>query len=382
MWKKIVIGVVVAVVVLAGGAWVYSTYLAPPPEPEIDEQPEEQVTQVVAATGIVVPAQWATLSSRTGGLVEEVLVVEGDQVQEGQLIVQLDNTDLEHAVGQAEAALATAQATLSQVEAPARPEELAMAQAGLAAAQAQLGKLRSGASEEEITAARGAMKTAELALQQAQAAYDEVAWMEEIAEMPQALALQQATVEYEIAKASYEALVRGASKEDIAAAQAEVDRARASLSLLAAGSRPEDVAVAEAHVAEVEAALAQAVSALDDASLTAPFKGAIGAVLVREGEMVSPGAPVAVLGDVSEFRIETTDLNEVDLYLIHEGQSVDLTFEALPGKSIKGAVARIAPMASLEQGGTNYEVTIDMETQDPDLRWGMTAFVDIFVGGQ
>jgi HlyD family secretion protein len=382
MWKKIVIGVVVAVVVLAGGAWAYSTYLAPPPEPEIAEEPEEQVTQVVAATGIVVPAQWATLSFRTGGLVEEVLVVEGDQVEEGQLIVQLDSSDLGHAVAQAEAALTTAQATLSQVEAPARPEELAMAQAGLAAAQAQLAKLRSGASDEEITAARGALETAELALLQAQAAYDEVAWMEEIAEMPQALALQQATVEYEIAKASYEALVRGASAEDIAAAQAEVDRARASLSLLGAGSRPEDVAVAQAHVTEVEAALAQAVSALEDASLTAPFDGTIGAVLVRAGEMVTPGAPVAVLGDVSEFRIETTDLNEVDLYLIHTGQSVDLTFEALPGKSIEGVVTRIAPMASLEQGGTNYEVTIDMETQDPDLRWGMTAFVDIFVGGQ
>jgi len=91
---------------------------------------------------------------------------------------------------------------------------------------------------------------------------------------------------------------------------------------------------------------------------------------------------VVVMGDVSEFEIQTTDLNEVDLYLLDVGQNVDLTFEALPGKSIKGVLAQIAPMASLEQGGTNYEVTIEMENQDPDLRWGMTAFVDIFVGGQ
>jgi multidrug efflux pump subunit AcrA (membrane-fusion protein) len=382
MVKKIVIGVVVAAIVLAGGAWFYTGYLAPQPEPEISEEPEEQVTQVVAATGIVLPSRWATLSFRTGGVVKEVLVAEGDQVQEGQLLVQLDSSDLDDVVGQAEAALGTAQATLAQVEAPARLEELAMAQASLAAAQAQLAKLRSGASAEEITAARGAMETAGLALQQAQAAYDEVAWMEEIREMPQALALQQATMEYEIAKANYEALVRGASAEDIAAAQAEVDRARASLSLLNSGSRPEDVAVAQAHVREAEVALARAVSALDDASLVAPFDGTIGAVLVRAGEMVSTGVAVVVMGDVSEFEIQTTDLNEVDLYLIDVGQTVDLTFEALPAKSIKGVVAQIAPMASLEQGGTNYEVTIEMENQDPDLRWGMTAFVDIFVGGQ
>jgi multidrug efflux pump subunit AcrA (membrane-fusion protein) len=382
MVKKIVIGVVVAAIVLAGGAWFYTGYLAPQPEPEISEEPEEQVTQVVAATGIVLPSRWATLSFRTGGVVKEVLVAEGDQVQEGQLLVQLDSSDLDDVVGQAEAALGTAQATLAQVEAPARLEELAMAQASLAAAQAQLAKLRSGASAEEITAARGAMETAGLALQQAQAAYDEVAWMEEIREMPQALALQQATMEYEIAKANYEALVRGASAEDIAAAQAEVDRARASLSLLNSGSRPEDVAVAQAHVREAEVALARAVSALDDASLVAPLDGTIGAVLVRAGEMVSTGVAVVVMGDVSEFEIQTTDLNEVDLYLIDVGQTVDLTFEALPAKSIKGVVAQIAPMASLEQGGTNYEVTIEMENQDPDLRWGMTAFVDIFVGGQ
>ncbi|HUW96356.1 MAG TPA: efflux RND transporter periplasmic adaptor subunit, partial [Anaerolineae bacterium] len=102
----------------------------------------------------------------------------------------------------------------------------------------------------------------------------------------------------------------------------------------------------------------------------------------RQGERINPGAPAVVLGDVSEFKIETTDLNEVDLYLIQVGQTVDLTFDALPERSIRGVVNLIAPMASLEQGGTNYEVTIVLEEQDADLRWGMTAFVDIFVGAQ
>jgi multidrug resistance efflux pump len=257
-----------------------------------------------------------------------------------------------------------------------------VARAGLAAAQAHLAKLQSGAAEEEVTAAKGAMQIAALALQQAQAAYDEVSWMEEIAEMPQALALQQATVEYEIARAQYEALVRGASTEDIAAAQAEVDGAQASLSLLSAGARPEDVAVVESQVAQAEVALALAVSTLDDAALTAPFAGTVGVVLVRDGEMTGAGAPAVVLGDVGEFIIETTDLNEVDLYLLQVGQTVDVTFDALPGRSMRGVVTKIAPMASLEQGGTNYEITIELDEQDPDLRWGMTAFVDIFVGAR
>jgi len=382
MTRRMVIGVVVAVVVLAGGAWVYFNYLAPPPEAEIPEEPEGQVTQVVSATGVVVPSRWATLSFSMGGMVEEVLVEEGDQVNEGQLLVRLDDSDLAHAVAQAEVGLAMAQATLAQVEASPRQEELAVAQAGVAAAQAQLSKLRSGATEEEITAARGARETAAMALQQAQAAYDEVSWLEEIREMPQALALQRATAEYEIANARYETLVRGALAEDIAMAQAEVDRARASLALLKSGARLEDIGVAEAGVAQAELALAQAVSAIDDAALTAPFAGTVGALLVRAGEMVNPGAPAVILGDVGDFKIETTDLNEVDLYLISVGQTVDLTFDALPERSMRGVVRQIAPMASLEQGGTNYKVTIEFEEQNPDLRWGMTAFVDIFVGAR
>lgn len=379
MTRRTVIGVVVAIIVLVAGVWVYMTYLAPQPEPEVTEEPEE-TARVVPATGVVVPFRWATLSFQMGGRVEQVLVDEGDLVDELQLLVSLDGGDLQDAVAQAEAALATAQATLAQVQALPRDEELAVARASLASAQAQLSKLRTGATQEEITAARGALETATLAVQQAQAAYDEVAWLEEIREMPQALALQQATAEYEIARANYDALVKGPSSDDIAMAQADVDRARASLALLMAGARPEDIAVAEASLAQAELALSQARSALEDAELRAPFAATVGAVNVREGEMLSPGVPAVVLGDVSDFKVETTDLNEIEIHLLRVGQDVALTFDALPERTIRGTVTHISPMANLEQGGTNFTVTIELEEQDPDLRWGMTAFVDILVG--
>jgi len=42
-------------------------------------------------------------------------------------------------------------------------------------------------------------------------------------------------------------------------------------------------------------------------------------------------------------------------------------------------VAHIAPKSSEEQGGTNYKVTVALDEQNPELRWGMTAFVDITV---
>jgi HlyD family secretion protein len=54
-----------------------------------------------------------------------------------------------------------------------------------------------------------------------------------------------------------------------------------------------------------------------------------------------------------------------------------VTFDSLPGVRLQARVVEIAPMASSEQAGTNYTVTLDLEQTDPGLRWGMTAYVDI-----
>jgi HlyD family secretion protein len=111
--------------------------------------------------------------------------------------------------------------------------------------------------------------------------------------------------------------------------------------------------------------------------LTAPFEGTVGLVHVREGEEVLPGQTVLVLGDLSDLRVETTDLDEIDVAVVQPGQAVDLTFDALPDKVLPGRVVRVASMATPGQGATTYTVIIDFEETDPALRWGMTAFVDI-----
>jgi multidrug resistance efflux pump len=171
----------------------------------------------------------------------------------------------------------------------------------------------------------------------------------------------------------------GPSGEEIAGAQARIDQAQAQLDLLRTGARPEEIAVAQAQVAQAEAALAQAESALEKAELRASFPGIIGEIRVREGETVNAGVPLLTLGHLEHLRVETTDLNEIDIPLVRVGQEVRITFDALPERAIQGRVIRIAPMASLGEGGTNYTVIIELEHQDPDLRWGMTAFVDILV---
>jgi len=113
--------------------------------------------------------------------------------------------------------------------------------------------------------------------------------------------------------------------------------------------------------------------------LAAQFDGTIGTVYARQGEAVTPSQPLITIGDLGQLQIETTDLSEADVARVREGQNVQITFDALPGKTLAGTVKRIAPMSTPGQGGVNYTVTVTLDESDPALRWGMTAFVDIQV---
>jgi HlyD family secretion protein len=85
------------------------------------------------------------------------------------------------------------------------------------------------------------------------------------------------------------------------------------------------------------------------------------------------------LGDLSTLRVETTDLDEIDVARVAVGQQADVTFDALPERVFIGRIVRISPMAEPGTGGVNYTVILELDELDPVIRWGMTAFVDIEV---
>lgn len=424
MGRKIIIGALVICVFLSlsyckyperiqGSKEISSATVAAPEEDEVllaavPTAEEKVVNSVVAASGMIVPAEWVSLSFRRSGRVEEINIQEGDEVVAGERLVQLERTELEGAVAQAEAALATTKAQLALTQAMAREEELAAAQADLEAAQsdfvsaqadlargeAGLRQLESGPRSEEIVSAKADMIRTSASLQQAQSRYDEIAWLPGIGASDEAMALWIASVDHEVAKANYEALVEGATADEIAIAQAEVDRAQAQvkgaqarvtraqaqLDLLQAGASAEQVAVAAAQVAQSQVALDLAQAALDDSRLIAPFAGTIGALMVKEGEMVTVGQSVLTISDLKRLNVELTDVDEFDIVKVEEDQEVRVTFDALPELKLNGRVSRITPMPTFGQDGTTYTVTIELSERDPSLRWGMTAFVEIIVG--
>ena len=87
-----------------------------------------------------------------------------------------------------------------------------------------------------------------------------------------------------------------------------------------------------------------------------------------------------VLGDLAGLRVETTDLNEIDVASVEAGAPVTITFDALADTLVSGRVFSISPMSG-EGSGVNYTVIVGLDEIPERLRWGMTAFVDIQVGG-
>jgi HlyD family secretion protein len=390
---------------------------------------DPQANYAVVAEGVVVPAQYATLSMAASGIVDQVMVEEGAAVKAGQVILRLQGTHQQAAIAEAQAAMATAQAQYKALEAGPRVQEIASAQASLEAAQARLARLKEGARSEEIAAAEAALgaaqatlqrlydgpdeqtriaaqanlANAEAAVKQAQAAYDQVASRADIMMLPQSLQLQQATNNYKAAKARYDALfaepdadlvanakaqVKQAqanldqlrepvTENEIAEAEAMVRQAQAQVDMLAAGARAEEIAASAAAVDQAQAALQQAQASLADTELRAPFACTLAVLNVKAGEQVAAGMPVAQLADLSTWRIETDDLTELDVVNVHEGDRVTLTFDAIEGLELAGTVVRIKPLGEEKRGDITYTAIIQPDEQDPRLRWKMTAVATI-----
>jgi len=450
-WLVIVLGLMVAI----GAYFGYRNFLAPvaaTPTAEVQLLPQASISSsIVSAEGFVVPGRWAELSFKVPGRVAEVLVKEGDTVRAGQLLARLDNIEAraaviaaENAVKQAEAnvqqaeadvqqaqtgvdrakaalevakaALLSAQAQLAQVKRGATPEQIAQAEAAVQTARARLNQILAGARPEDIEAQAAVMLKAEAALRRAQAEYDKIAWADNKGESPQALALEQATLDYQAAKAQYERLKRGPTPEEVAIARAGVAEAKAALAVVKAGPTAEQIAVAEAAVVQAEAnvqqaeagvpaaeavvvaAKAQRASAqaaletahsnldtardkLADYDLTAPFDGVVSHVKIRSAEVVGAGIPVISLGDNSTWYVDTDDLSELDIVSVALGQQAVVRVDALPSKEIEGIVTKITPRSETKRGDVTYTVTIELKNADAlPLKWGMTAFVDIQVG--
>jgi len=373
--QSVRLGIAFSFILLAG-----CSALNPQATPTSEPFPLEDIRPIVSATGKVVPDEWSNLSFTTPGVVQEVLVKKGDLVQENDVLVRLKGREeLQAAISAAELELMMAQRDHEDLlkhtddARIANLDLISRATKAVRDAQYQWDNFTVPSNQAKLSTAE-ALELMQQRLDQARANFEPYKYYPSTdstrEDLKEALDDAQADYNSAVKRLQYE------TEQDVA--QQRLAEALKDFAILQKGPDPKDVRVAEARLANAKAALAAAQASFDDLELTAPFSGTISGIDVRIGEWTMSGQPVVLLANLDNLQIETTDLNEIDAARVQPGDSVKITFDALPGVEVAGTVKSLAPKSS-EGSGVNYTAVIVMDEIPPLLRWGMTAFIDVLV---
>ncbi len=349
--------------------------------------------QVTSACKLV-PVSSVNLSFNSPGIVAKVLVNEGDEVTQGQLIAQLSNQEQSQAsVASAQLDLVNAQLALKTLydEAPLKAAEalqtLANAPEKVKDAEGKITGLQRGIyNQAEIDAAEANLIFAENKLKDAQDAYRPFENKNDNNLIRAKLLsdLSQAQKDYETSLRKYNSFFGSPSQSsisqaeaDLALARVEQEEAQRKYELLKGGPDPDEVSLAQARIANADAQLAAAKASLAALELRAPFTGTIVTMDLKPGAYVTPGQEILLLVDNSDWRVETTDLTELNVVRVREGNSVEISFDALPGSKYSGNVLKINSLGENRQGDITYKILTSIKDLDQRLRWNMTCAVVI-----
>jgi HlyD family secretion protein len=126
----------------------------------------------------------------------------------------------------------------------------------------------------------------------------------------------------------------------------------------------------------LEAQLEAAQAGLAAFSVVAPFEGVVADLNARLGGSINAGEPAVTVADFSQWLVQTTDLTEIDVVHLQEGQPVTVSLDAIPDVQLAGEILSIGQTYSENQGDIVYEVTVLLTETHPNMRWGMTAAVN------
>ncbi|MFA5124412.1 MAG: efflux RND transporter periplasmic adaptor subunit [Patescibacteria group bacterium] len=166
-------------------------------------------------------------------------------------------------------------------------------------------------------------------------------------------------------------------KDAIANANRTIAEKTASLANLEAGADELDLRAQQMSVQQRQNSLADALEQYANYSVVAPFDGVVANVAVTKGDTVSSGASAVTL--ITDQKIANISLNEVDVSKVKTGQKVSVTFDAISDLTVTGSVADVDMIGTVTQGVASYEVKIVFDSQNDQIKSGMTANVSIII---
>jgi HlyD family secretion protein len=382
--------------------------------------PDEEQALVVSGS---IEGEEVTIVSEFGGRIISLGVDEGDQVEVGQVLVELDTSLLKADMAQAEAGVMAAEANLANVKAGTHPAEIMAAQALLQQAIAE----RSAAETawRDSLAVLGNPQEIEAQVAEARAAVDLAAVQIEQMEAQLASAKverdqyrAQGSMEekwlyviynyqVEAAKASLDAAKanRQGAEETLATLEALRDNplavvsqvhmaeaqydiavagvavAKAKLDELQAGPTAEEVAVAEAQVAQARSAISALETQIEKMTLRSPIAGLVTSRSAHEGEAAIAGATLLSVANLDEVKL-TVYIPEDELGRVYLGQQVEVQVDSFPGRVFTGTVSYISQHAEFtprnvqtEEERVNMVFAVRVRLPNPDhlLKPGMPA---------
>ncbi|HXM18519.1 MAG TPA: HlyD family efflux transporter periplasmic adaptor subunit [Candidatus Tumulicola sp.] len=331
-------------------------------------------------------AESAQVGSTVGGRITAVLVNDGQRVKAGQVLVRFDDKDQQAALASALGQLAQANATLADLQAGPRPQDVDKAAAQAAQAQAAYEKARSTAPD-TLAVARQAVHEAQAATALAKSDFDRAQQLYNNGAIPaQSLdearaAYRQAQARFRSAQAQLSAAQSGAASTDVEAARQQYEAAAANLALVQAGTRPGQVAQAQAAVSTAQAQVSAARARLAEMVVRSPADGIVSGMDLRPGDLVQPGASVTSIDEQRDPYVRIF-VAQPDLGRFAVGQSVRVKSDAFKDRTFTGSVEFIDQSAQFTprdvqtaQDRANLVFGVKVRVHDPDrvLRGGTTV---------
>lgn len=278
----------------------------------------------------------AAVRPEVAGNVAELLVTEGDHVEQGQIVARLDPTELE--------------------------TRLAMTRADIRRARAKLALLRQGPEIEHVRQARERVAALRVEVDQLRSRYERLTRLRE---------------DGLVSADMYEQV-----GSELRVKQGALRAAQQEARLVEKGARPEEIEAAEAEVARLRTEEADIERRLAACELRAPAAGIVVThdLERRLGERLPAGGTLLEIaghgGMLAEVRVV-----EAEIGAVRAGQPVRLVFTAYPDRRFRGVVREIAPAADVDElGRAVFRVLVEVEDPAGDLRPGMTGAAKIVSG--
>ena len=341
---------------------------------------------IVGATGVVEAKQTTELNWQTTGRVDHAYASVNTLVKAGEILADLADNTLPQSVILAQSDLVTAQKNLedlinSNTSSAEAYRNLLSAESDLRDAKENRDDWNyNGANWDRINSARSEFIRLEEELKVYQSDYELVVDLpaSDAKRIEAKSALDKAqlardkalrTINYIMGKTYDRPVAEDFADYDLALSK--VQDAQREWERVKAGTNKDDISAAEARVAASEATVSLG-------WLEAPFNGTVTRAYPKVGDEIATGTQGYRIDDLSELFVKV-NISEVDINRVTIGQPVELSFDAVNGKTYKGEVTEVASVGIDNGSGVDFEVTLKILEPDDQVRPGMTAAVNIIV---